>query len=262
MTGIKKHDFIEIEYTGTLQEDGTVFDTTDEKVAVQNYLKGEGDKYGPAVVCVGEQFLIKGLDDQLVGKEVGKEYTIDISAEEGFGKKDPKLLQMIPTSKFRQHRIQPEPGLQVNIDGSIGTIRTVSGGRTIVDMNHPLAGKDIRYQIKINKLVEDEEQKVETVLRHMGVQDLEFEVKDHKLTLKLYSELQKEIQDEFTRRVKELVPTLTDVSFEIKKGGKKKGKDAPKAATPEAEKQAPGKEESAAPKQEQKPATDDTPKQE
>lgn len=251
MTQIKKHDFIEIEYTGTLKEDGAVFDTTDEKIAVQNYLKGEGDQYGPAVVCVGEQFLIKGLDDQLIGKEVGKEYEFDIPPEEGFGKKDARLIQMIPTKKFREHQINPEPGLQVNIDGSIGTIKTVSGGRTMVDLNHPLSGKDIHYKVKINKLVEDEEQKVETVLKHMGVRDLEFEVKDHVLTLKLYSELQQEIQDEFAKRIQELVPSIKDVKTEVKKDDKGKGGKTPAKAE---EKPAQKAEEPA----KDKPSTDDT----
>ncbi|EFK97351.1 peptidylprolyl isomerase FKBP-type, partial [sediment metagenome] len=45
--------------------------------------------------------------------------------------------------------IRPMPGLPVNIDGMYGIIRTVAGGRVIVDFNHPLSGKEIVYNSKL-----------------------------------------------------------------------------------------------------------------
>src|SRR3989338_8236930 len=97
----KKGDFIELEYTGTLKEEGVVFDTTDETVAKDNQIHNAQTQYGPVIVCIGEGHVIKGLDENLVGKVDG-EYEIIIAAEEAFGKKNPKLLRLLPLSAFRK----------------------------------------------------------------------------------------------------------------------------------------------------------------
>ena len=150
MEKVSKKDFIEIEYTGKLKEDNIVFDTTDEKVAKENNLETHSG-YEPVIICVGQEQLLKGIDKNLEGKDIGKEYDIEIKPEDAFGNKNAKLIQLIPTAKFKKQNIQPMPGIQLNIDGMVGTIKTVSGGRTLVDFNHPLAGKELLYKIKINK---------------------------------------------------------------------------------------------------------------
>src|SRR3989338_7882631 len=150
MEPIKKYDFVEIEYTGKLREDGAIFDTTDEKVAKEHNLHSHSD-YGPVVICVGEEQLLKGIDKSLEGKGIGDEYDADIRPEDAFGSKDARLIQLIPTNKFKQQKIQPMQGMQLNIDGMLGIVKTVSGGRTLVDFNHPLAGKELSYKIKINR---------------------------------------------------------------------------------------------------------------
>ena len=150
MTIVSKKDFIEIEYTGKLKDENVVFDTTDETVAKENGLESHSG-YGSVIICVGEEQLLKGLDKNLEGKETGKEYDIELKPEDAFGNKNAKLIQLVPTSKFKQQNVQPMPGMQLNIDGVVGTIKTVSGGRTLVDFNHPLSGKVLTYKIKINK---------------------------------------------------------------------------------------------------------------
>src|SRR3989344_9383892 len=163
MATVKKHDFVEIEYTGRTSESNTIFDTTEEKTAKESNAYDEHTDYGPAVICVGENHLPKALEDQLIGKETGKDYRIEISHEDAFGKKDAKLIRMIPLSKFRQQKIQPFPGLQLNIDGMFGIVRTVSSGRCLVDFNHPLAGKDLAYEVKVKKIVEDNGEKLKSL---------------------------------------------------------------------------------------------------
>src|SRR3989344_1222392 len=145
MAIIKKNDFVEIEYTGRLKESNAVFDTTQEKVAKENDLYDKNADYSPLIICVGENHILRGLEEQMIGKETGKEYAFEVSSDNAFGRKDPKLIQLVPTNKFRQQNIQPFPGLQLNIDGVFGVVKTVSGGRCLVDFNHPLAGKDLVY---------------------------------------------------------------------------------------------------------------------
>src|SRR4030042_2018163 len=124
---VKEKDFVEIEYTAKV--DGIVFDTTSKNVAKANNLFDENASYNPIVICVGQANVIKGIDEGIIGKEVEKTYSLHISPEHGFGKKSPKMIQLISTSKFLKEEIRPVPGLQVNVDGIFGVVKAVSGGR-------------------------------------------------------------------------------------------------------------------------------------
>jgi len=224
---IKKKDFIEVEYTGKLKEDNLVFDTTNENLAKQSGIHGENMQYGPIVICVGEKQLLPGLDQELEGKETEKEYKIELSPENAFGKKDAKLIQLIQTSKFHKQNIQPMPGLQVNIDGVMGMIKTVSGGRTLVDFNHPLSGKDIVYDIKINKIVTDNKKKLESFLNISLNQEVKAEIKEDKAKITVKTEIPKEAQEQLNKKVSELIPSIKKLEFEIAKKEEKKDTKKP-----------------------------------
>ncbi len=211
---IKEKDFIELEYTGKLKEDSTIFDTTDEKTAKDNNLYQENAEYKPIVICVGQSQVIKGLDKALIGKEINKDYTIEVSAEEAYGKKDAKMIQLISTSKFLKEKIQPMPGLQVNIDGMMGLIKTVSGGRTLVDFNHPLAGKDLVYDIKINKVITDDKEKVSSILNlNLGIKDADIKVENKKVTIATKQEIPKELHEGLKKKIIELLPSLGEITI-------------------------------------------------
>jgi len=214
MTIVSKKDFIEIEYTGRLKEDNVIFDTTDEKVAKENKLESHG--YEPVVICVGEEQLLKGIDKNMEGKEIGKEYDIEIKPEDAFGNKNAKLIQLIPTSKFKKQNIQPMPGLQLNIDGMVGKIKTVSGGRTLVDFNHPLAGKELAYKIKINKKITDDKEKLQGYLKlSLGTKDIEAEISNNEAKVKLKNEIPKEAEERLKNKISELIPTIKKIVFTI-----------------------------------------------
>ena len=163
MVAIKKQDFVEIEYTGSLKEEEFIFDTTDEKIAKENGIFNKGHKYGPIKIMVGNSQVLPGLDRFMEGKEPG-EYSVNIEAIEGFGRKDAKLLRLIPKKIFIKQKINPMPGLPIETDNLSGVIKTVSGGRCIVDFNHPLSGKNLKYNLKINKIITDEKEKVESIV--------------------------------------------------------------------------------------------------
>lgn len=160
---VKFHDFVEIEYTGKLT-DGTVFDTTVENVARNNKLFSEKVKYKPATICIGEKQLLAGLDAQLVDKEVGQSYSVTLKPEEAFGKRDVKNMRIVPMSTFKEHNLQPQLGLQVDVDGEMGVITQISGGRVIVNFNHPLAGKEVVYEFKILQKITNPKEQVELFL--------------------------------------------------------------------------------------------------
>lgn len=217
METIKKWDFVEIEYTGKIEEDNTVFDTTNEEVAKKNNLHSHQD-YGPVIICIGEEQILKGIDKNLEDKEIGKEYDVEIKPEDAFGSKNAQLIQLIPTSKFKQQNIQPMPGLQLNIDGTVGTVKTVSGGRIMVDFNHPLSGKNLLYKIKINKKITDDKEKLKGFLKvTLGTKDFSAEIKENNAKITLKSEIPKEVMEKLTEKIAELIPNIKKTEFVIEK---------------------------------------------
>ena len=130
---IKKGDFVEIDYMGKLKETGDVFDVTSAEVAKQHKIYNPKAHYHSQIICVGEKQVVSGLDAALVNKEEKKTFTVELSPEIAFGKKDPKLMQLVPLQTFHKQQINPFPGLQLNLNGTLGTVRSVSGGRGVVD---------------------------------------------------------------------------------------------------------------------------------
>lgn len=210
---IKKHDFVEIDYTGRIKEGNEVFDTTNEAIAKKSNIYAKGVEYKPVVICVGEHQLLPGLDEFLVGKDVGS-FTVEVPQEKAFGKKDAGLLKMIPANKFEEQGIKPVAGLRLNIDGMVGIIRSVSGGRTVVDFNHPLAGRDVVYDLTVNKFVTDKKVQVESVLKVLLGLKTEVKVENKKATI-MMPELPKEILGELSKKLTEL--TGLDIEYDLKK---------------------------------------------
>ena len=212
MSVIKKGDFVKIEYTGKVKSDDYIFDTTSKEVATNNGIFNSQATYGPVTVCIGTSMVIKGLEDALIGKELGFEGVVDVPADDAFGKKDPKLLKLIPTSKFKKHNVNPQPGLQVDVDGSIGFVRTVTGGRTIVDFNHPLSGKELEYNVKILNKVSDLKEQISSILTmKLNLKPDNYIVdvveKEAKITLKGLPE----VPEEVSSKISEFITSYVDV---------------------------------------------------
>ena len=216
MATVKQHDFVELDYTGTIKEDNSIFDTTQEEVAKEEGVYDKDQEYGPIIICIGENKMLKALEAELVGKETGKEYKFEINAEDAFGKKDARLLQMMPFNKFRRQNINPVPGLQLNIDGVFGVVKTVSGGRCYVDFNHPLAGKDLVYNVKIKRIVDDNKEKLKALLGNIHLHDAEIEISEDTAKITSKHDVPKEAQDELNKIVERTIPTIKNLTF-IKK---------------------------------------------
>jgi len=211
---IKKHDFVEIEYTGRLKDTNEVFDTTDVNTAKEAQIFSEKGEYSPVIICIGEHQILKGIDEFLEGKEPGK-YTLDLPAAKAFGAKNPKLVTMVPTSKFTEQGIKPVPGLRLNIDNYVGIVKTVSGGRTVVDFNHPLAGRDVSYDLKANRIVTEKKAQVEALLKVLLGLKVPVELKEKKAIITFPSELPEPISKESAKKIAEL--TSLEAEFSAKK---------------------------------------------
>ncbi|MHA1974352.1 MAG: FKBP-type peptidyl-prolyl cis-trans isomerase [Candidatus Hodarchaeales archaeon] len=155
---INENDWIKIDYIGRLKENSKVFDTTMEDVARSENIFDEKHKYEPMLCRAGdEKFLIPGLAKRLIGLELNKTETFEIPTKEAYGERDSSKIEMIPTKKLRNAKIDPRVGSMIQFQGRYGRIIFVGGGRTRVDFNHPLAGKDLVFDVTIVEHIEDED---------------------------------------------------------------------------------------------------------
>ncbi|NLI62900.1 MAG: peptidylprolyl isomerase [Methanosarcinaceae archaeon] len=173
---VEKGDFIKINYTGRF-EDGGVFDTTDEQLAKDEGVFAENGLYGGDIIIVGAGHTIPGLDEDFVGKDVGKEIEITLDESKAFGPIDPRLVSGVSVSKFKDGRA--EPGMVIEQDGRRGVVTRVIGRRATIDFNNPLAGKTVVYNYTIDEVLSDDVDKVKGLYSfYTGIIDSDVTVED------------------------------------------------------------------------------------
>lgn len=128
---------VSIEYTLT-DDQGTVIDSSVGGEPL-TYLHGAGN-------------IIPGLEGALEGKKVGDSFKVSVTPTEGYGEKDDGLLQVVPRSMF-QGVDQMEVGMQFHAQTDHGmqviTVAGVEGDNITVDGNHPLAGQNLNFDVKV-----------------------------------------------------------------------------------------------------------------
>jgi FKBP-type peptidyl-prolyl cis-trans isomerase 2 len=184
---LAKGDFIRINYVGKIKEGGRIFDTTIENVARKNNIYDEKLTFKPAPIVVGANHVIPGLDEALVGMEVGEKKSVVIPPEKGYGMRDPKLVKVVPVKDFRRQGLKPVPGMRVEAEGRVGRVQSVSGGRVRVDFNYELAGKVLEYEVSVEEKLNKLEEKIRLLLElHMPyakAEDHEVRVKNKRVVI-------------------------------------------------------------------------------
>lgn len=136
---IADNSVVSFEYT--LKDDaGTVLDTSDGREPL-TYLHGQGN-------------IIPGLEKALTGKATGDSLELTVGPEEGYGRRDEKMIRNIPVRKLsdknpvagRRYRAQLEEGVAIVV------VTSVKGDYAVVDANHPLADKTLHFSIKVTEV--------------------------------------------------------------------------------------------------------------
>jgi FKBP-type peptidyl-prolyl cis-trans isomerase SlyD len=209
---LQKNDFIEIEFVAKTKE-GELFDSNKKEELKQ--INSEVPPK-PYILSLGHNMFLNAIDDFLIGKEKGK-YTIELTSEKSFGKRDSQAVQKMPMKVFREHNLNPVPGVQFNFDGKIGKVLTSSGGRVIVDFNHPLAGKDVVYEVDVLRKVDDLNEKINAFNDFLFKKEFKFEVKDKKLIMEVEKQMSK-----FMEMFKDKFKEMFDLDLEVKEVEDKK----------------------------------------
>ena len=138
----KKGDMVTLEYMGMLS-DGTVFDASSKH-----------DK--PLQFEVGGGRVIPGFDKAVTGMDLGEEKKFTIAPADAYGEANPKLIKKVSRKEIPQDR-KPEVGMSLVMGTPEGRqvqalITEVTSEYIILDLNHPLAGKTLTFQIKVIKI--------------------------------------------------------------------------------------------------------------
>jgi len=152
-----------VSFTGRETESGRVFDTTDEKTARESGIYRENAIFRPVPIILGKGELIKGLEEELEKMREGEHKTVKLQAEKAFGPRRKELVVVVPLQEFKNRNVQPFPGLVVELNDRYGRVQSVSGGRVRVDLNSDLAGKEVEYDIKVEKELKTGKEQVQAL---------------------------------------------------------------------------------------------------
>jgi peptidylprolyl isomerase len=170
---LKKGDFVTYDLTAKIKETSKVFDTTIEEVATKAKLKNQGDKYEPRLVVLGENWVLKAVDDALLTLEVDKPLTVEIPPEKAFGARSNDLVKTVLLRSLLEKGIKPVMGAQLQAGGKTILVRSVSGGRVVLDYNHVLAGKTLVYELTLKSVLSTPEERIKALLhRRMPTIDI------------------------------------------------------------------------------------------
>ncbi|SIO34418.1 FKBP-type peptidyl-prolyl cis-trans isomerase [Halodesulfovibrio marinisediminis] len=137
MAQVKNGDSVKVHYTGTL-EDGSVFDSSRERE--------------PLEFTLGSGMLIPGFEKAVEGMTVGDSTKVTIPADEAYGQRNDEMIIDVAKTQVPEH-ITPEVGMLLQLESEGGimevVITEVKDESITLDANHPLAGKDLTFEIEL-----------------------------------------------------------------------------------------------------------------
>ena len=141
---VSKNIVASVHYTGTLPENGEVFDSS------------EGRE--PLTFLVGHNQMIPGFEEEILGAKTGEKREFTLTAERAYGDRDEAGVLQIPREQFAQ--LEAEATLQVGLQlvaqmphgPSPFTITELSDELITADFNHTLAGKSLTFAVEIVEL--------------------------------------------------------------------------------------------------------------
>jgi len=138
MAVASKGDAVKVHYTGRL-EDGTVFDSSANREPLQ-FILGDGN-------------MIKGFDAAVHGMQIGEEKSVTIPCGDEYGEKREDMMLDIPMEQVPSD-IKAEVGMELSLQNQAGhpvpvKVTYVDDIKITLDANHPLAGKDLIFDITL-----------------------------------------------------------------------------------------------------------------
>ncbi len=187
----KEGDFLEVDYSAWDTATNELIATTDEKLAKEKGIFNKDSTYGPALVILGSNSVIKGLDRELRGMNLNELKKFAFKPEDAFGNRHEELVRVMPLSDFRARDLNPYPGMRVEVENMAATVKSVNSGRVVVDANHPYAGRDITYEVKVIRNITEPAQRAEALGRTYNVKPSSVSIKGKEMILSYDSKTRK-----------------------------------------------------------------------
>jgi peptidylprolyl isomerase len=148
MSEVKKGQFVQVHYKGKL-EDGTIFDSSEGRQPLE-FQAGGGQ-------------VIPGFENAVLGMTVNDEKKINLPADEAYGQTREDLKRDFPASMLGDQEVAPGQNLWFNTpNGPVqGKVLEVNPEKFTVDFNHPLAGQNLEFDIKVVGVSDQPTQKQE-----------------------------------------------------------------------------------------------------
>src|SRR3989344_6758746 len=163
MQNMENGDMVLVSYTGKDMATGKIFETTDVEKAKESGFWRENAVFAPVPVIIGNNDLLKALEEELLKMKEGESKTVRLGPDKAFGQRRKELSGVIPMQEFRKRQINPARGMIIDVNGRYGRVQSISGGRIRVDFNSDLAGKEVEYELKVEKLMKTNTEKVEAL---------------------------------------------------------------------------------------------------
>ena len=129
----------------------------------QEPVESSRDRGEPLAILIGHGNIIPGLEQAMDGREAGERFSAEVKAADAYGERRDGLTQRVPKKHFGNQRLTP--GMQVVLNTNFGpravTVEKVGMSVVDVDLNHPMAGKDLHFDIEIVEVREASPEEIE-----------------------------------------------------------------------------------------------------
>ncbi|UCF37374.1 MAG: peptidylprolyl isomerase [Acidobacteriota bacterium] len=123
------------------------------KLTVEGTMVDSSEDRGPLTYTQGENQIVPGLEEHLSGLEAGVKTSVVVPPEKGYGVRNPEAVQAIPKGAFEDVGKIAE-GMVIQGDAGQGqrfsaVVSEISESSVTLDMNHPLAGKTLEFEVEV-----------------------------------------------------------------------------------------------------------------
>ena len=129
----------------------------------QEPVESSKDGGEPLAILFGHGNIIPGLEKAMEGREAGESFSAEVAAADAYGERREEMTQRVPKKHFGKQRLAP--GMQVMLNTNFGprpvTVQKVGMSVVDVDLNHPMAGKDLSFDIEIVEVREADAAEIE-----------------------------------------------------------------------------------------------------
>jgi peptidylprolyl isomerase len=156
---VKAGDNVSVDYLGWY-DNGTIFDTSNATIALENNIYNPYSTYTPISFVVGNNEVIPGFENATIGMKVGETKNVTLMPADAYGEYDPTAIIPINMSEFNDINVTPTVNMTlsdvfywpVRVDSIQINESDYNNSTVFVDFNNPMAGKSLHFMITVRSI--------------------------------------------------------------------------------------------------------------